>query len=158
MIAKRWQCPTCPGMCLGMAEWTPCVDRMLFSQKKEEGADALEENPCHQRLPFDSLLLKALAGCSEGLVLPKCHLRNAPGRWEQKGPWCGKDQGTHRCACACRTNWRTDFQYGCWLPSSFQVPTGFSVAASVRVGNALGAGDIEQAKTSSAVALLITGA
>nr|XP_020751265.1 multidrug and toxin extrusion protein 1 [Odocoileus virginianus texanus] len=39
----------------------------------------------------------------------------------------------------------------------YMVPTGFSVAASVRVGNALGAGDIEQAKTSSAVALLITG-
>nr|XP_042111652.1 multidrug and toxin extrusion protein 1 isoform X1 [Ovis aries] len=39
----------------------------------------------------------------------------------------------------------------------YMVPTGFSVAASVRVGNALGAGDIEQAKTSSAVALLVTG-
>uniref|UniRef100_A0A4W2C2P2 Solute carrier family 47 member 1 n=1 Tax=Bos indicus x Bos taurus TaxID=30522 RepID=A0A4W2C2P2_BOBOX len=39
----------------------------------------------------------------------------------------------------------------------YMVPTGFSVAASVRVGNALGARDIEQAKTSSAVALLVTG-
>nr|XP_023509383.1 multidrug and toxin extrusion protein 1 isoform X2 [Equus caballus] len=39
----------------------------------------------------------------------------------------------------------------------YMIPTGFSVAASVRVGNALGAGNIEQAKRSSAVALLITG-
>lgn len=45
-----------------------------------------------------------------------------------------------------------------WVSFSFQIPTGFSVAASVRVGNALGAGNIEQAKRSSAVALLITGA
>ncbi|XP_049730638.1 multidrug and toxin extrusion protein 1-like isoform X2 [Elephas maximus indicus] len=39
----------------------------------------------------------------------------------------------------------------------YMIPTGFSVAASVRVGNALGAGNIEQAKKSSAVAMLITG-
>ncbi|XP_014644971.1 PREDICTED: multidrug and toxin extrusion protein 1 [Ceratotherium simum simum] len=38
----------------------------------------------------------------------------------------------------------------------YMIPTGFSVAASVRVGNALGARNIEQAKRSSAVALLIT--
>ncbi|KAI5269597.1 multidrug and toxin extrusion protein 1 [Manis pentadactyla] len=38
----------------------------------------------------------------------------------------------------------------------YMIPTGFSVAASVRVGNALGAGNIEQARKSSAVALLIT--
>ncbi|XP_055992852.1 multidrug and toxin extrusion protein 1-like isoform X2 [Sorex fumeus] len=38
----------------------------------------------------------------------------------------------------------------------YMIPTGFSVAASVRVGNALGAGNIEQAKRSSAVALIIT--
>ncbi|XP_049730639.1 multidrug and toxin extrusion protein 1-like isoform X3 [Elephas maximus indicus] len=38
----------------------------------------------------------------------------------------------------------------------YMIPTGFSVAASVRVGNALGAGNIEQAKKSSAVAMLIT--
>ncbi|XP_049632826.1 multidrug and toxin extrusion protein 1-like [Suncus etruscus] len=38
----------------------------------------------------------------------------------------------------------------------YMIPTGFSVAASVRVGNALGAGNIEQAKRSSAVALVIT--
>ncbi|XP_006901273.1 PREDICTED: multidrug and toxin extrusion protein 1-like [Elephantulus edwardii] len=37
----------------------------------------------------------------------------------------------------------------------YMIPTGFSVAASVRVGNALGAGDIKQAKK-SAVAMLIT--
>ncbi|XP_072794599.1 multidrug and toxin extrusion protein 1 isoform X8 [Vicugna pacos] len=40
----------------------------------------------------------------------------------------------------------------------YMIPTGFSVAASVRVGNALGAGDIEQAKKSSAVSLLVTEA
>ncbi|KAJ1071480.1 hypothetical protein K5549_001772 [Capra hircus] len=51
--------------------------------------------------------------------------------------------------------WLGDSQ-GPWEARS-HVPTGFSVAASVRVGNALGAGDIEQAKTSSAVALLVTG-
>nr|XP_044987328.1 multidrug and toxin extrusion protein 1 [Jaculus jaculus] len=38
----------------------------------------------------------------------------------------------------------------------YMIPSGFSVAANVRVGNALGAGDIEQAKKSSAVSLLIT--
>ncbi|XP_007939675.1 multidrug and toxin extrusion protein 1 [Orycteropus afer afer] len=38
----------------------------------------------------------------------------------------------------------------------YMIPTGFSMAASVRVGNALGAGNIEQAKKSSAIALLIT--
>ncbi|XP_039083275.1 multidrug and toxin extrusion protein 1-like isoform X2 [Hyaena hyaena] len=39
----------------------------------------------------------------------------------------------------------------------YMIPSGFSVAASVRVGNALGAGNIEQAKKSSTVALLVTG-
>ncbi|XP_027482239.1 multidrug and toxin extrusion protein 1-like isoform X3 [Zalophus californianus] len=39
----------------------------------------------------------------------------------------------------------------------YMIPSGFSVAASVRVGTALGAGNIEQAKKSSAVALLVTG-
>ncbi|KAM9693549.1 LOW QUALITY PROTEIN: multidrug and toxin extrusion protein 1 [Trichechus inunguis] len=38
----------------------------------------------------------------------------------------------------------------------YMIPTGFSVAASIRVGNALGAGNIEQAKKSSAVAMVIT--
>uniref|UniRef100_A0A2K5HD94 Multidrug and toxin extrusion protein n=1 Tax=Colobus angolensis palliatus TaxID=336983 RepID=A0A2K5HD94_COLAP len=38
----------------------------------------------------------------------------------------------------------------------YMVPAGFSVAASVRVGNALGAGDMEQAWKSSTVSLLIT--
>ncbi|XP_068945703.1 multidrug and toxin extrusion protein 1 isoform X1 [Petaurus breviceps papuanus] len=38
----------------------------------------------------------------------------------------------------------------------YMIPTGFSVAASVYVGNSLGAGDIEQAKISSAISLLIT--
>ncbi|XP_016051999.1 PREDICTED: multidrug and toxin extrusion protein 1-like [Miniopterus natalensis] len=38
----------------------------------------------------------------------------------------------------------------------FMVPTGFSVAASVRIGNALGAGNIEQAKRSSVVSVLVT--
>ncbi|XP_010616447.1 multidrug and toxin extrusion protein 1 isoform X1 [Fukomys damarensis] len=38
----------------------------------------------------------------------------------------------------------------------YMVPAGFSVAASVRVGNALGAGNIEQAKKSSVVSLLVT--
>nr|XP_035929365.1 multidrug and toxin extrusion protein 1-like isoform X1 [Halichoerus grypus] len=39
----------------------------------------------------------------------------------------------------------------------YMIPAGFGVAASVRVGTALGAGNIEQAKKSSAVALLVTG-
>ncbi|XP_032177949.1 multidrug and toxin extrusion protein 1-like isoform X2 [Mustela erminea] len=39
----------------------------------------------------------------------------------------------------------------------YMIPSGFSVAASVRVGNALGAGNIQQAKKSSAVSLLVTG-
>ncbi|KAM3910867.1 multidrug and toxin extrusion protein 1-like isoform 2-T3 [Leptodactylus fuscus] len=38
----------------------------------------------------------------------------------------------------------------------FMVPLGFSIAASVRVGHALGAGDIAQAKKSMIVALLMT--
>ncbi|XP_006973641.1 multidrug and toxin extrusion protein 1 isoform X2 [Peromyscus maniculatus bairdii] len=38
----------------------------------------------------------------------------------------------------------------------YMIPAGFSVAANVRVGNALGAGNIEQAKKSSAVSLIIT--
>uniref|UniRef100_A0A8D2PRL2 Multidrug and toxin extrusion protein n=1 Tax=Zosterops lateralis melanops TaxID=1220523 RepID=A0A8D2PRL2_ZOSLA len=41
---------------------------------------------------------------------------------------------------------------------AYMVPLGISVAASVRVGNALGAGDVEQAKTSCITALLCTGA
>lgn len=63
-------------------------------------------------------------------------------------------------------------QMPCWgrkkllqalLPLTFslspgaQVPLGFSVAASVRVGNALGSGDVVQAKTSCITALLCTG-
>uniref|UniRef100_A0A5F9C7G7 Multidrug and toxin extrusion protein n=1 Tax=Oryctolagus cuniculus TaxID=9986 RepID=A0A5F9C7G7_RABIT len=38
----------------------------------------------------------------------------------------------------------------------YMIPMGLSVAVNVRVGNALGAGNIEQAKKSSAVALLVT--
>ncbi|XP_045442460.1 multidrug and toxin extrusion protein 1 isoform X2 [Pipistrellus kuhlii] len=38
----------------------------------------------------------------------------------------------------------------------FMIPTGFSVAASVRIGNALGAGDIEQARRCSLVSVLVT--
>uniref|UniRef100_A0A2K6SPF6 Solute carrier family 47 member 1 n=1 Tax=Saimiri boliviensis boliviensis TaxID=39432 RepID=A0A2K6SPF6_SAIBB len=38
----------------------------------------------------------------------------------------------------------------------YMVPAGFSVAASVRVGTALGAGNMEQARKSSTVSLLIT--
>ncbi|XP_012368606.1 multidrug and toxin extrusion protein 1 [Octodon degus] len=38
----------------------------------------------------------------------------------------------------------------------YMIPTGFSVAVNVRVGNALGAGNIEQAKKSSVVAVLLT--
>ncbi|NWI70931.1 S47A2 protein, partial [Todus mexicanus] len=40
----------------------------------------------------------------------------------------------------------------------YMVPMGFSVAASVRVGNALGSGDVVQAKTSCVTALLCSGA
>uniref|UniRef100_A0A8U7P9I0 Multidrug and toxin extrusion protein n=1 Tax=Corvus moneduloides TaxID=1196302 RepID=A0A8U7P9I0_CORMO len=40
---------------------------------------------------------------------------------------------------------------------AYMVPLGISVAASVRVGNALGAGDVAQAKTSCITALLCTG-
>lgn len=43
------------------------------------------------------------------------------------------------------------------LSPASQVPLGISVAASVRVGNALGAGNVEQAKTSCITALLCTG-
>uniref|UniRef100_A0A8C2LGA4 Multidrug and toxin extrusion protein n=1 Tax=Cricetulus griseus TaxID=10029 RepID=A0A8C2LGA4_CRIGR len=38
----------------------------------------------------------------------------------------------------------------------YMIPAGFSVAANVRVGNALGAGNIEQAKKSSTVSLIVT--
>ncbi|XP_055450085.1 multidrug and toxin extrusion protein 1 [Psammomys obesus] len=38
----------------------------------------------------------------------------------------------------------------------YMVPLGISVAANVRVGNALGAGNIEQAKRSSAISLIVT--
>ncbi|CAO2643480.1 Multidrug and toxin extrusion protein 1 [Lemmus lemmus] len=38
----------------------------------------------------------------------------------------------------------------------YMIPAGFSVAVNVRVGNALGAGNIEQAKKSSAVSLIVT--
>ncbi|NXF99184.1 S47A2 protein, partial [Sakesphorus luctuosus] len=41
--------------------------------------------------------------------------------------------------------------------AAYMVPLGFSVAASVRVGNALGSGDVVQAKTSCVTALLCTG-
>ncbi|NWV40644.1 S47A2 protein, partial [Grantiella picta] len=41
--------------------------------------------------------------------------------------------------------------------TAYMVPLGISVAANVRVGNALGAGDVVQAKTSCIVALLCTG-
>ncbi|XP_041338790.1 multidrug and toxin extrusion protein 2-like [Pyrgilauda ruficollis] len=40
---------------------------------------------------------------------------------------------------------------------AYMVPLGISVAASVRVGNALGAGNVQQAKTSCITALLCTG-
>lgn len=39
---------------------------------------------------------------------------------------------------------------------TLQIPLGFSVAASVRVGNALGAGNTERAKLSSKVSLIFT--
>uniref|UniRef100_A0A452H6G4 S47A2 protein n=1 Tax=Gopherus agassizii TaxID=38772 RepID=A0A452H6G4_9SAUR len=42
--------------------------------------------------------------------------------------------------------------------AAYMVPLGFSVAATVRVGNALGAGNAEQAKKSCRTALLCTGA
>ncbi|XP_074869626.1 multidrug and toxin extrusion protein 1 isoform X3 [Carettochelys insculpta] len=42
--------------------------------------------------------------------------------------------------------------------AAYMVPLGFSVAASVKVGNALGAGDAAQAKKSSITALLCAGA
>ncbi|KFQ01705.1 Multidrug and toxin extrusion protein 2, partial [Haliaeetus albicilla] len=41
--------------------------------------------------------------------------------------------------------------------AAYMVPLGFSVAVSVRVGNALGSGDVVQAKTSCITALLCTG-
>ncbi|XP_071431167.1 multidrug and toxin extrusion protein 2-like [Pithys albifrons albifrons] len=43
------------------------------------------------------------------------------------------------------------------LCAAYMVPLGFSVAANVRVGNALGSGDVVQAKTSCVTALLCTG-
>ncbi|NXG46338.1 S47A2 protein, partial [Psilopogon haemacephalus] len=41
--------------------------------------------------------------------------------------------------------------------TAYMVPMGFSVAASVRVGNALGSGDAVQARTSCLTALLCAG-
>ncbi|NXA05394.1 S47A2 protein, partial [Sapayoa aenigma] len=41
--------------------------------------------------------------------------------------------------------------------AAYMVPLGISVAASVRVGNALGSGDVVQAETSCVTALLCTG-
>ncbi|NXE52159.1 S47A2 protein, partial [Casuarius casuarius] len=41
--------------------------------------------------------------------------------------------------------------------AAYMVPLGFSVATSVRVGNALGSGDAAQAKTSCITALLCSG-
>ncbi|KAM6049080.1 multidrug and toxin extrusion protein 2-like [Chlamydotis macqueenii] len=41
--------------------------------------------------------------------------------------------------------------------AAYMVPLGFSVAVSVRVGNALGSGDVVQAKTSCITALLCSG-
>ncbi|NXF78301.1 S47A2 protein, partial [Sclerurus mexicanus] len=41
--------------------------------------------------------------------------------------------------------------------AAYMVPLAISVAASVRVGNALGSGDVVQAKTSCITALLCTG-
>ncbi|KAG9492629.1 hypothetical protein GDO78_000893 [Eleutherodactylus coqui] len=38
--------------------------------------------------------------------------------------------------------------------AAYMIPVGFSVAASVRIGNALGAGDVEQAKLSCKVSIL----
>ncbi|XP_073171686.1 multidrug and toxin extrusion protein 2-like isoform X2 [Lepidochelys kempii] len=43
------------------------------------------------------------------------------------------------------------------VTAAYMVPLGFSVAAAVRVGNALGAGNAEQAKKSCITALLCTG-
>lgn len=43
------------------------------------------------------------------------------------------------------------------LSAANQVPLGFSVAVSVRVGNALGSGDVVQAKTSCITAVLCAG-
>ncbi|XP_040280706.1 multidrug and toxin extrusion protein 2-like isoform X1 [Bufo bufo] len=40
------------------------------------------------------------------------------------------------------------------MTAAYMISVGFSVAASVRIGNALGAGDVEQAKTSCKVSLL----
>lgn len=40
-----------------------------------------------------------------------------------------------------------------WL----QIPLGLGMAASVQVGNALGAGDVQTAKRSSSISLLCTG-
>lgn len=42
-------------------------------------------------------------------------------------------------------------------PNSCQFPIGFSVAGSVRVGNALGAGDAEQAKLSAKICIACAG-
>ncbi|XP_063313167.1 multidrug and toxin extrusion protein 2-like [Pelobates fuscus] len=41
--------------------------------------------------------------------------------------------------------------------AAYMIPVGFSVAASVRVGNALGAGDVKQAKLSAKVSIMCTG-
>lgn len=45
----------------------------------------------------------------------------------------------------------------CLYPLLLQIPLGLGTAASVQVGNALGAGDIEVAKRSSSTSMLCTG-
>lgn len=49
--------------------------------------------------------------------------------------------------------WMHSRPSGLWL----QIPLGLGTAASVQVGNALGAGDVETAKRSSSTSLLCTG-
>uniref|UniRef100_F6RWU8 Multidrug and toxin extrusion protein n=1 Tax=Xenopus tropicalis TaxID=8364 RepID=F6RWU8_XENTR len=44
------------------------------------------------------------------------------------------------------------------VTTAYMIPFGIGMATSVRVGNALGAGNIEQAKTSTTVAFLVTAA
>ncbi|KAF3813625.1 hypothetical protein GH733_018778 [Mirounga leonina] len=52
----------------------------------------------------------------------------------------------------CLQEWGSYIQLA--IPSMFMLPLGFGVAASVRVGNALGAGNAEQARYSSITVLL----
>lgn len=83
-----------------------------------------------------------------------------PGRRDQRGWAGGSDRNVSACCCSLHGNYSWNYlrkislmQY--WVCLFFpQFPLGIAAAASVRVGNALGAGNIEQAKLSCKVSVV----